>query len=126
MGICPKRGIHMPRPKVKGKVCTLPEIDLFGPLISNPNKREVLYLNIEEYETIRIIDLAGKSQEECATEMGIARTTLQRIYYSAKQKIADAIVGGKVLKIQGGNYKLCQKDIDCMRCKHCPYFESNC
>lgn len=116
----------MPRPKVKGKVCNLPQIDLFGPLVSNPNKREVIYLNIEEYESIRIIDFVGKSQEECASEMAIARTTLQRIYYSAKQKIADALIHGKILKIQGGNFRLCNKDIECFKCKHCPYRTANC
>jgi uncharacterized protein len=126
MGICPKQEVIMPRPKVKRKVCLLPEIDLFGPLISNPKNREILYMTVEEYETIRIIDLEGKNQETCAFEMGISRSTLQRIYYSAKQKIADALVNGKILKIQGGNYKLCNKKIDCMTCTHCPYFEANC
>ena len=115
----------MPRPRTKGKVCKLPEVDLFGPLVSNPNKREILILTIEEYESIRIIDLLGKSQESCAEDMGIARTTLQRIYYSAKQKIADAITSGKLLKIHGGNYQLCNKDNTCCGCKHCPKHKQN-
>ncbi len=113
----------MPRPKSKGKVCQLPEVDIFGPLVSNPSKRDIVYLNIEEYESFRIIDFAGESQEKCAELMHLSRTTLQRIYYSAKQKIADAIIHGKLLKIDGGNYRLCNRDIACDRCQHCPNFK---
>ncbi len=111
----------MPRPQIKRKVYLLPEIDLFGPLVSNPKNREMIYMTVEEYETIRIMDLEGKNQEICANEMGVSRSTLQRIYYSAKEKIADALVNGKILKIQGGNYILCNKKIDCLTNKHCPY-----
>ncbi len=114
----------MPRPIVKRKVCLLPEIDLYGPLVSNPNKRDLLIMSVEEYETIRIIDLVGKNQETCADEMGISRATLQRIYYSAKQKIADALVNGKLLKIEGGNYKLCNNEQKQITCKHCPYYQA--
>lgn len=111
----------MPRPKTKGRVCKLPEINIYGPLISDPNKREEINLSIEEYESMRIIDFMHASQKECAKEMGIARTTLQHIYYRAKEKVADAIVNGKLLKIEGGNYKLCKKDIQCFDCDHCIY-----
>ncbi|MFA6800643.1 MAG: DUF134 domain-containing protein [Acholeplasmataceae bacterium] len=109
----------MPRPKVKGKVCQLPKINLFGPLISDPNKRDIIYLSIEEYETIRIIDFLQKSQEACAVDMDLSRASLQRIYYSAKQKIAESLVLGKLLKIEGGNYRLCNLDDDCFSCTHC-------
>lgn len=111
----------MPRPKRQHKVCFMPSVDLFGPLISNPAKRETLIMSIEEYESIRIIDLNGKSQEECAVEMAVSRPTLQRVYYSAKQKIADALVNGKLLKIEGGNYRLCDKTDNHLHCAHCPY-----
>ena len=68
---------------------------------------------------IMIFQVMQKNQKECAREMGIARTTLQRIYYRAKSKIADAIVHGKLLKIEGGNFRLCKKDISCYECEHC-------
>jgi len=111
----------MPRPKKSRKVCFLPENNLFGPLISNPNKREIIYMTVEEYETIRIIDLFGKNQETCADEMHTSRPTVQRIYTAARQKIADAMVNGKILKIEGGNYKICDVSTDKFKCKHCPY-----
>lgn len=115
----------MPRPTISRKVCFLPENNLFGPLISNPSKREVLYMTVEEYESIRIIDYVGKNQETCAEEMHVSRATIQRIYHSGRQKIADAIVHGKILKIEGGNYRLCDVSTDSFRCEHCPYIGEN-
>ncbi len=109
----------MPRPKVKGKVCQLPENVIFGPFNHTDEQTTILYLSIEEYESIRIIDLLGESQEKCAQAMNLSRTTLQRIYYSAKQKIADAIINGKILKIEGGNYQLCRKSFECYKLLHC-------
>ncbi len=115
----------MPRPIVSRKVCFLPENNLFGPLISNPNKREIIYMTVEEYESIRIIDFIGKNQETCAEEMNVSRATAQRIYHTAKQKVADAMVNGKILKIEGGNYKLCDISTDSFRCSHCPYLNQD-
>ncbi len=59
-------------------------------------------LSVEEYETIRLIDLEGLEQKECAERMGVARSTVQRMYSHAKTKVADSLANGKVLKIEGG------------------------
>lgn len=64
-------------------------------------------MTIDQYETIRLIDLEGLTQAECADQMHIARTTVQRIYSDARKIISKALVKGKVLKIEGGDYKLC-------------------
>ena len=71
------------------------------------NELFVVNMSIDEYETIRLIDLAGFTQEKCANQMAIARTTVQAIYNEARQKIAKSLVHGYVLIIEGGDYKLC-------------------
>jgi len=71
---------------------------------------EKIVMAVDEYETIRLIDLAGYTQEECAEQMGIARTTVQGIYNEARQKLADALVNGRTLLIEGGDIDLCQRE----------------
>ena len=65
-------------------------------------------MTIDEYEVIRLIDLEGLNQEDCSEQMGVARTTVQGIYANARKKIADSLVNGKILLIEGGEYKLCE------------------
>jgi uncharacterized protein len=96
------------RPRKLRKVCDLPLNSQFAPL--GPCKRdlETISMTVEEYETIRLIDLEGLTQEECAETMHVARTTVQRIYIEARKKLADFLVNGNMLNIEGGNYKLCK------------------
>lgn len=96
----------MPRPRKWRKVCCLPASDSFGPL-SAPKDQECIRMTVDEYETIRLVDLEGLTQEECASLMHIARTTVQGIYTEARKKLAESLVNGKVLKIEGGDYRLC-------------------
>jgi len=95
------------RPKKCRKVCCLPEYVRFGPLNTLPCKEKYLVMSIDEYEVIRLIDLEGLKQEECACQMQVARTTIQAIYYEARKKIAEALVNQMELRIEGGDFKLC-------------------
>lgn len=96
----------MPRPRKCRKVCHLPDTAEFVPVRGNGRENMVI-MTVDEYETIRLIDRQGFSQEECGQYMHIARTTVQQIYNTARKKIAEAIVDGKTLKIEGGDYRLC-------------------
>jgi predicted DNA-binding protein (UPF0251 family) len=84
----------------------MPQVSVFGPKGAGDTE-ELLLMTVEEYEIIRLIDWMRLSQEEAAREMGVARSTVQRIYEEARKKLADCIVNGKTLKISGGNYHLC-------------------
>lgn len=97
----------MPRPIKWRRVCCLPENSRFGPLDAPVDPEHHVCMTVDEYETIRLIDLEGMTQEECAAQMNIARTTIQGIYNEARKKLAQSLVNGKVLWIEGGEYRLC-------------------
>ena len=96
----------MPRPKKCRRVCEIPQTLRFSP--ENPlEDAEPVTLTVEEYETIRLIDREGLSQEACGEIMQVARTTVQQIYANARKKLADVLVEGLPLRIAGGDYELC-------------------
>ncbi len=97
----------MPRPMKWRKVCCLPDNSRFGPMGFPEEALEAVNMTVDEYETIRLIDLEGFTQEECANQMNVARTTVQGIYNEARKKLAQSLVNGKVLLIEGGEYRLC-------------------
>ena len=98
----------MARPMKWRKVCCLPESNRFGPLDSPADVENHVIMTVDEYETIRLIDLEGFTQEECAGQMNVARSTVQGIYIEARKKLAESLVNGKVLLIEGGEYRLCE------------------
>lgn len=97
----------MARPRKWRRVCSLPDSDRFGPLDSAVDCGNFVAMTIEEYESIRLIDLEGLTQEACVQQMNIARTTVQFMYNEARRKVAESLVNGKVLRIEGGIYRLC-------------------
>ena len=105
----------MARPPITKRVCKEPEFSGFKP-IRNDRKIKTICLSVDEYETIRLIDLEGISREECAKRMNIARTTAQAIYNRARVKIAECIVHGKGLKIEGGIFDMCDGTAGCEDC----------
>lgn len=107
----------MSRPCKKRRICMNPFCNQFGPTDSKPQNARMIEMTVDEYESIRIIDLEGLSQEDCAVRMNVARTTAQAIYNSARVKIAECLVNGLVLKIIGGNYELCDGTAACSTCR---------
>lgn len=97
----------MARPMKWRKVCCLPESNRFGPLDLPADAKNHVIMTVDEYETIRLIDLEGFTQEECAKQMNVARSTVQGIYIDARKKLAESLINGKVLSIEGGEYRLC-------------------
>lgn len=95
----------MPRPKKCRRVCDFPQTVLFLP--QDTAAGEAVILTVDEYETIRLIDKEGLSQEQCGDFMRVARTTVQQIYAGARKKLADVLVDGRPLRIGGGDYQLC-------------------
>ena len=81
---------------------------------------ETVTLALDEYEAIRLIDLEGLQQEQAAQAMGVGRATVQAIYTSARRKLADCVVHGKLLAIGGGDVELCPGREHCRRggCPH--------
>lgn len=63
-------------------------------------------LTVDEFEAIRLKDLVGLTQEDGARRMGISQPTFHRTLVSARKKIVDALVNGKVIRIEGGDYKI--------------------
>lgn len=115
----------MPRPMKCRRVCHFPQTLLFSP-VDVDSEKEAVVLTVDEYETIRLIDKEGFGQEKCAAFMQIARTTVQRIYEAARKKLADCIVEGRPLRIEGGDFQLCNgqtSDCGCNECYKQAYHE---
>jgi predicted DNA-binding protein (UPF0251 family) len=79
---------------------------LFGPLGQGENEPKILQLTVDEFECLRWMDIEHRTQEETSERMNVARTTVQRIYQIAREKVARMLVEGAYLEIRGGNYEM--------------------
>ena len=89
----------MPRSAKCRRVCQMPAHCRFAP--EQPAHGEAVELTVEEYEAVRLMDYLGLNQEEASAQMGVARTTVQRIYAQARQKLAVFLVEGRPLILCG-------------------------
>ena len=92
----------MPRPPCCRRVSGSPAYVLFAPVGGVPNRHEQLAMTLDELEAIRLADLEGLYQEQAAERMGVSRATFGRIVMSARRKVAETLVAGKALRIEGG------------------------
>ena len=77
------------------------------------NRSHRIQMTVEEYETIRLIDYLGMTQEECASSMDVGRATVQSLYTDARKKLARFLVEASTLEIQGGNFILAGRHSCC-------------
>ena len=93
----------MPKTTKCRKIAGLPV--QFGFIPSDNIGENAIQLTFDEFETIRLLDREGMTQEQCADKMGVARTTVTAMYESARKKVAEMLVDGRGLTISGGNVR---------------------
>ena len=92
----------MPRPKCRRNICGIPDKNYFKPRGIPTVDLEEVNLTLDEFEAVRLADYEQLYQEEAAARMNISRQTFGRIIDAAHKKIADVLINGKALKIEGG------------------------
>lgn len=108
----------MPRPTKCRRVEQYPRFTCFKPSGIPLIDLEEVRLTIEELEAVRLRDLVALEHEECAGRMLISRPTFHRVLASARLKITDALINGKAIRVEGGNYRLDSSLLECRRCGH--------
>jgi len=98
--------VEMPRPKKLRFVQGHPVVDAFVPMGVLPWGRGEVVLPIEGLEAIRLNDFQGLDQERAARMMNVSRQTFGRILAEARGIVADALVMGKTLRIEGGHFDM--------------------
>ncbi len=92
----------MGRPPCCRRISGKPAASVFKPAGIPARMLDAVVLALDEFEAIRLADLSGYYQEEAAERMKVSRATFGRIIESARGKVADALITGKALRIEGG------------------------
>lgn len=109
----------MARPRCKRRVDCLPGSYYFKPRGIPLSQLKEICLTFDEFEAIRLADLDGLYQEEAAEKMHISRQTFGRIIESGHRKVAEALLEGKALKIEGGDIEMAAlRKFKCYDCQH--------
>ncbi len=113
-----------PRPYRLRKVSNPPLISGLKPYGDKLKKDNVssIFLFLEEYEAIRLCDHEIMNHKQAANMMDVSRPTLTRIYTAARRKIADALVNGRQIIIEGGKIYF---DSEWYRCSSCGCYFNN-
>jgi uncharacterized protein len=107
----------MPRPKCCRQIGDMPGKTCFHPEGTAYSRCGEVLLTLDEYEAIRLADLEGLYQEQAAARMNISRQTFGRIVEAARRKVADVLVHGKTLRIEGGTVST--REAPPVRCPRC-------
>ncbi|URZ03427.1 DUF134 domain-containing protein [Clostridium felsineum] len=106
----------MPRPTKYRKVEFFPQSTYFIPLGKPKCEIKEIALKVEELEAMRLKDIEGLNQEECAAKMEVSRQTFQNIIDAARKKVAVALTEGNAIVIEGGNYTVKFCKFKCLNC----------
>ena len=109
----------MARPRNCRWVSSIPESTYFKPKGIPLSILEEVVLTVDECEAIRLADLESLYQEQAAERMKVSRQTFGRIIESAHKKVAEALVKGKALRIEGGEFEMgAMRTFKCSDCQH--------
>ena len=113
-----------PRPFRLRKISNPPVISGFKPYgnKNNTGKTESIFLHLEEYEALRLCDYERLNHHQASVLMAVSRPTLTRIYARARQKIAEALVKGSQISIEGGKIYF---DSEWFLCSSCGCYFNN-
>jgi len=96
----------MPRPCCLRHIGFKPSASFFKPAGVSACALEQVTLTLDEVEALRLADLNGLYHEQAAAEMKISRPTFSRIVEEARRKVADALIHGKALRLEGGAVRM--------------------
>jgi uncharacterized protein len=109
----------MARPRNCRRVNSMPESNYFKPRGIPLSMLEEVILTVDEFEAIRLADLDSLYQEQAAQKMKVSRPTFGRIIEYAHKKVAEALLKGKALKIEGGEFEMASiRKFKCYDCQH--------
>jgi predicted DNA-binding protein (UPF0251 family) len=94
-------------------VSYIPPVSYFKPAGIPLRELEEVCLTVEETEAVRLKDLEDLEQEQCAARMNVSRPTFVRILNAARKKIAEALVHGKAIRIEGGFFEMAASQFRC-------------
>lgn len=109
----------MPRPPLCRHVAQEPGVTYFKPRGVPITNLEQVVLSVDELEALRLADKEGMYQDQAAERMKISRPTFGRVVETARRKVAEALVEGKALRIEGGNFEMADlRSFQCTECGH--------
>ena len=114
----------MARPRKHKRVCAVPSVNEFN---LQKNKNDKIVISVDEYEVLRLVDYQGLTQQECAKQMQVARSTVTAIYDNARYKLFSSIINNKPLEISGGDFEACKSVTHCCgecgksKCRYCKH-----
>lgn len=108
----------MARPRKCRWVASEPGVTFFKPKGIPMRDLEQVVISVDELEALRLSDYLGLNQEDVAQEMNVSRPTVTRMLAKAHRAIAEALVFGKAIRIEGGEYQVARPHFVCQQCQH--------